>query len=174
MADRKRSTNKRAIREMAAAAQTPDTPEPEPPKSPTAGYSISSKEKAEAAAPFHPRAAKSLGVRNRNLLIEKMTAQAAETRKLASAKDPESLRTGRPPREGAGLVDGSVPQMKTPFNNRKTKSGKVISKPISAGGKPPKKTSSSKSTTNDDRLKQIDADLRFKQSRASEFNKRFK
>lgn len=168
MADRKKQ-REQAIEESVEMAEMAKKPQTKP--APTSEYSISSKEKAEAAAPYHPRAGKSLGVRNRELMIGKMTAQAAEARKLASFKDPESRRTGRPLREGAGSTP--APEIRTPFNNRRTKSGKVISKPISAGGKAPKK-SSSKSTTNEDRLKQIDADLRFKQSRASEFNKRLK
>lgn len=171
MADRKKQ-REQAIQESVEMSEMAKKPQTKPASTPE--YSISAREKAEAAAPYHPRAGKSLGVRNRELMIGKMAAQAEEARKLASFKDPESRRTGRPLREGADSVEAPAPEMKTPFNNRRTKSGKVISKPISAGGKAPKKKISSKSTTNEDRLKQIDADLRFKQSRASEFNKRLK
>lgn len=170
MADRKKQ-REQAIQESVEMSEMAKKPQTKPTSTPE--YSISAREKAEAAAPYHPRAGKSLGVRNRELMIGKMAAQAAEARKIASFKDPDSRRTDRPLREGTGSVEAPAPEMKTPFNNRRTKSGKVISKPISAGGKAPKKTSA-KSNVNDDRLKQIDADLRFKQSRASEFNKRLK
>ena len=165
MAERKRSTNKRAIREMASAAQTPEAPKPETPKSPTAGYSISSKEQAEAAAPFHPRAGKSLGYRNRELMIGKQEAQAADERKLAAYKASRDSSRQITDREERLKAAKQRPQPPARGNNRK-----LLTKPKF----PKSKSSKAASSSTEDRLKDIDAEMKFKQSRASEFNKRLK
>jgi hypothetical protein len=191
VADRKRKTQQAIQESVEIAEQATKSPKPSttPTTPTTAGYSISDKERAEAEAPLHPRAAKSLGYRRRELLTGLIAAQAADARKLAEYKavrdksrtlpTPSSIDYKTPEAPGGGGTPKADEGTGTTAT-RKTKGGKVISKPISAGGKPKKsntvrttKSNVSTSTTKD-RLSEIDAQMKHKQSRASDFNKRLK